>query len=390
MIWVIIFCSVVMVALDYKVTQRLFGPKIEGQARAYLAGMWIVDTMPLIYAIVGLCLRDNSTMQVMISMWIYWGYMVVAIARQPLGIAILLSQSRVVRGLGAIVWCAVATIFFYGMAFTRTDYTIKEIEIASERLPKSFDGYRVLYISDLHLGTMVSPEKELAEIIRICNSQQADVVAFSGDLINIRHEEITPHIEQLLGSLKARDGVYAVTGNHDIGVYIKDSITFTPESNAQQLIEKQQRCGWRVLMDQTEYIGRGADSIALTGISFTKAQQEHRHSSKAAKGDIDKAYKGVPSGIFNITLSHIPQLWDDIIAKQRADLTLAGHTHAMQLRLPIGERGVSPSRILYKRWSGLYEEQGRWLYINDGIGCIMYPMRLGVPPEITLITLRSR
>ena len=127
-------------------------------------------------------------------------------------------------------------------------------------------------------------------------------------------------------------------------------------------------------MDSTEYIHRSNDSIALTGISFTKEQKEQRHSAKAADMEIEHAYDGVPAETFNITLSHIPQHWDDIVAQKRADLTLSGHVHAMQMKLPTKEgRGISPSRILYKRWSGLYEEQGRWLYINDGIGCIMYP-----------------
>ena len=142
-------------------------------------------------------------------------------------------------------------------------------------------------------------------------------------------------------------------------------------------------------MDSTEYIHRSNDSIALTGISFTKEQKEQRHSAKAADMEIGHAYDGVPAETFNITLSHIPQHWDDIVTQKRADLTLSGHVHAMQMKLSTKEgRGISPSRILYKRWSGLYEEQGRWLYINDGIGCIMYPMRLGTPPEITVLTLK--
>jgi predicted MPP superfamily phosphohydrolase len=213
---------------------------------------------------------------------------------------------------------------------------------------------------------------------------------FTGDLINIRQEEITPDLEDILRSFKARDGVFSVMGNHDIGICIKDSITHIPEVNAQQLIDKEQRCGWQVLDDKTAYIRRSVDSIAVTGISFKKELHEERHSAKIPDTDIMKAYKNVPTELFNITLAHIPQHWNEILNAKKADLTLSGHVHAMQMKFPLGKRGVSPSRILYKRWSGLYEEQGRWLNINDGVGCIMYPMRIGTPPTITQITLRCR
>ncbi|MBQ2034090.1 MAG: hypothetical protein II217_06915 [Alistipes sp.] len=142
--------------------------------------------------------------------------------------------------------------------------------------------------------------------------------------------------------------------------------------------------------DKTVYIKRGADSIAITGISFRKELHEDRHSAKLPDTDIMKAYKNVPTELFNITLAHIPQHWNEILDANKADLTLSGHVHAMQMRFPLGKRGISPSQIIYKRWSGLYEEQGRWLYINDGIGCIMYPMRIGTPPTITQITLKCK
>ena len=145
-----------------------------------------------------------------------------------------------------------------------------------------------------------------------------------------------------------------------------------------------------MLDDKTAYIRRGGDSIAVTGISFKKELHEERHSAKIPDTDIMKAYKNVPTKLFNITLAHIPQHWNEILDTKKADLTLSGHVHAMQMKFPLGKRGVSPSRILYKRWSGLYEEQGRWLNINDGVGCIMYPMRIGTPPTITQITLRCR
>lgn len=390
MIWVTLFCSAVMVVLDYKVTQIFFGRKFTRKAKWYLGVMCTADLLPLIWLPAGFCVKDNTTPLIITSMWINYAWLIAAIARQPFNITIFLFKSHWVRVAGAMVSLLAAGIFFYGMAFTRTDYKIEQIELVSERLPKAFDGYKITQISDLHLGSMINPQKELLRITQLCNELQSDAIMFTGDLIDIRQEEIIPQMEDILSSLKAKDGVFSVMGNHDIGIYIKDSITHRPEVNAQQLIEKEQRCGWQVLDDKTIYIKREADSIAVTGISFRKELYEDRHSAKIPDTDIMKAYKGVPTELFNITLSHIPQHWDRILETQKADLTLSGHVHAMQIRLPLGERGISPAVIKYKRWSGLYEEQGRWLNINDGIGCTMWPMRVGTPPTITQITLKSR
>ena len=390
MIWVIAFCSAVMVGLDYKVTQIFFGREFRRSAKWYLGLMWATDLMPLLMALIGLLIKDNLTPWVMTSMWINFAYMVTAIARQPFNIAVILSKNGWIRFAGVVASLLAVGIFFYGMAITRTDYTIEQIELTSERLPKEFDGYRITHITDLHIGSMVNPQKELARIAELCNGLQSNAVMFTGDLINVRQEEITPGLEGILRDFKARDGVFSVMGNHDIGICIKDSITHIPEVNAQQLIDKERRCGWQVLDDKTAYIRRGVDSIAVTGISFRKELHEDRHSAKIPDTDIMKAYKNVPTELFNITLAHIPQHWNEILEAKKADLTLSGHVHAMQMKFPLGKRGVSPSRILYKRWSGLYEEQGRWLNINDGVGCIMYPMRIGTPPTITQITLRCR
>lgn len=390
MFWIVMFCSTVMLGLDYRVTQIFFGRKFSTKAKCYLWVMWATDMLPLIFAFICLFIKDNLTPIVMTSMWVNYIYMVTAIARQPFNIAVLLSKNPLLRITGALVGIAAIVIFFYGMLITRTEYTIERIELTSERLPKTFDGYKITQISDLHIGSMVRPQEELKRVAELCAKMQSDVILFTGDLINIRQEEITPEIEKILKRFRAKDGVYSVMGNHDIGLAIKDSLTHIPEVNAQQLIKKELRCDWQVLNDKTTYIKRGLDSIAVTGISFKKELHDHRHSAKMPDINILKAYDGVPSELFNITLAHIPQHWNDILEHQKADLTLSGHVHAMQMKLPTKGRGISPSRILYKRWSGLYEEQGRWLYINDGIGCIMYPMRIGTPPKLTQITLKCK
>ncbi|MBR5811830.1 MAG: metallophosphoesterase, partial [Alistipes sp.] len=311
-----------------------------------------------------------------------------AVARAPLGLAILISKGRLVRIAGGAVWAALVVVMVHGVVVTRTNYQINRVVIESPRVPKNFSGYRILQLSDLHIGTMLNPEKHISELAELCNQEATDMIAMCGDLVNIRYEELTPSITEALQKFEARDGIYSIIGNHDVGVYIKDSITFTPDNNTRQLILRQKSLGWNVLDNSSEKIYRGGDSIFVTGITYEKELQDHRHSRKLPEVDFAAAYKGVDSDCFTITLSHIPQLWDKILSESQADLTLAGHVHAMQIKLPIGGRGLSPSALLYKRWSGLYEEQGRWLYVNDGIGCVGFPMRIGARPEITIFELR--
>lgn len=384
MIWILLACSILMAFVDYKAADRL------SLRRGWLVTLWSMDALPALSWVFALVVsRDNPTWVSMVMLWANWAYMMLVIARASLMICVVLWRRVWIRLAGAAVSVAMMVAFVYGVVVTRTDYEVRRVVVSSKRLPKSFDGYRIVQLSDMHLGTMLDPEREVAQIVEICNSLDADAVAFTGDLVDIRYSEITPSIAQQLSRLRSRDGVFSVTGNHDIGVYVRDSVALPPDENIRRLYAEQQRMGWTVLDDRGEYVVRGTDSIAITGIAFSPLLQEHRHSSRIPELDLDGLYAEIPDSIFNVTLSHIPQLWEPVLEGGFADLTLSGHVHAMQLKLPIGRRGLSPSMVKYRRWSGLYEEGERWLYINDGVGCVAYPMRVGARPEITLIELRS-
>lgn len=322
----------------------------------------------------------------MASMWVFFAYMLLAAARLPLTLALLVSRQKGIIMAGGAVSVAVVGFFIHGMAVTRTDYEVKHIEICSDRLPASFDGYRIVQISDLHIGTMPDPQHEAERVVEICNGLDADMIAFCGDLINIRHSEIAP-VAQTLSQLRSRDGVYSVTGNHDLGVYVRDTISLPIAENTRRVIAAEREMGWQVLDDSTTYIRRGADSISVTGISFARDWAEKRHSRNLSASGIVHAYAGVPHELFNVTLAHIPQIWDDIVTERYGDITLSGHVHSMQIKLPVGERGISPAALQYKRWSSLYAKHNRNLYINDGLGSVLFPMRLGARPEITVIEL---
>lgn len=378
-----------MLVLDYFTLQRI---SLSEQSRCrVMLLLAITDCLPMAFgALTSLFSLDNPALLNKMGSIASLLYMMLAISRQPLNLAIIISQSRVLRTLGAALSLTAFLIFLYSTLITRTDYDIRKVEICSSRLPKSFDGYKILFIADFHIGTMLSPDKEIGQVVDLCNSLQPDMVAFGGDMVDIRHNEVTPSLSEKLSRIKSRDGVFSVTGNHDIGVYIRDSLRLPLKENTQTLLSKQRAMGWQPLEDETIYIRRNNDSIALTGIAFRQNLQQHRHSKHLPDLGLEQIYNGIPKETFHITLTHLPQMWDMILQVHPSDLTIAGHIHAMQMALQIGKTRLSPAMIPHKRWSGLYENGAHTLYINDGIGYGMYPMRVGAKPEITLLTLRTQ
>lgn len=385
MIWIVSIVSLIAMWLDYMAYRRIY--RRVKRSKLLLAVALADDLLPIATAAIMFLLPDNPRSMIMTSMWIMWVYMATVPPRIIYMVFRLWSRRRIWRTIGCIAAAATMFMVVYGTVVTRTDYRVEKVTLEYDSLPEAFDGYTVVMISDLHIGSMLSPLEECRRIVGLIDSLNADLVVFCGDLINIRVEELTPEIRDILGSIRARDGVMAVTGNHDTGVYIRDEAR-TTETETERLIAAERDMGWRLLDNETAWLRRGTDSISVSGISFLSAWQDNRHSGDISDIDLDPIYADVDAASFNITLSHIPQIWDKIVATGKADLTLSGHIHSMQFKLPAGRRGISPAVILYKRWSGLYREQNDCLYINDGIGCVGIPARIGACPEITLFELK--
>ncbi|MDE5851743.1 MAG: metallophosphoesterase, partial [Alistipes sp.] len=201
--------------------------------------------------------------------------------------------------------------------------------------------------------------------------------------------ELNDRIAAILRGLQAPFGVISVVGNHDAGVYIKDTVRQSPAESQREVIAWQQRLGWQVLQDTTVYFSRDGERISVSGISFDPALRKKRHDAELPPAPLDVVYRDVPDSLFNLTAAHLPQLWPQIVESGYGDLTLSGHVHSMQMKIRLFGRAFSPARWLYERWSGLYSDGSHTLYINDGTGYVAYPMRLGAWPEITSITLRS-
>lgn len=264
-------------------------------------------------------------------------------------------------------------VIAYGSVVDRNRFEIKEVSLEYPELPESFDGYRIIHISDLHARSYAKRTARLERAAQIINGLDADLIAFTGDLISLVPDEIGP-IAASLSTLKAKDGVVSVLGNHDYGTYADTSGVLVDD-----LIAKEREMGWELLLNEHKVLHRGADSIVVIGVENTSVS--HFFPSN---GDLTKASEGT-DGAFRIVLTHDPMHWESEILGQDYALTLSGHTHAMQLSI----FGWSPSSLMFKHSDGLYTEDSQHLYINAGLGETLFPARIGARPEITVITLEK-
>jgi predicted MPP superfamily phosphohydrolase len=239
---------------------------------------------------------------------------------------------------------------------------------------------------------MARPGRQIARLVEAIAAQNGDMVAFTGDLVNLVNTELTPEVTSTLGRLTAPDGVWMVWGNHDLGFYLRDKSGLTPEANFDALAAKVEAMGWRALSDSSTWLRRGADSILLTGLDYPRDSHLNAHNQSLAGVDISAAFDGVTGDPFNVVMAHTPRLWNRILEHGRGDLTLSGHVHSMQTKLRLGRKTWSPAQYMYEQWSGKNVQtmcgKNSVLYINDGIGCVGYPMRIGARGEITVITLK--
>lgn len=265
----------------------------------------------------------------------------------------------------------------YGSFIGRTQFEVKEVTYSSSRLPEAFDGYRIVQLSDLHIGSWQGNESAIRKLVDLVNKQQPDLIVFTGDLVNHRAVELDG-FQEILAGLKAKDGVYSILGNHDYGPYFRWKNEQDLKNNLIDLKEREAAMGWKLLNNANTLLVQDGDSIALIGV---ENEGEPPFSQYA---DLPKAMQGT-EGMFRILLSHNPTHWRrEVLPESDIDLMLAGHTHAMQIQL--GD--YSPSSYIYPEWSGLYLEGTRGLYVNIGIGYVGLPFRFGAWPEITVLTLR--
>ncbi|MGB0315653.1 MAG: metallophosphoesterase [Flavobacteriaceae bacterium] len=286
--------------------------------------------------------------------------------------------SKIALGLAALPF----TSLLYGMYRGKYNYKVLAYELEYEDLPEAFDGFTITQISDIHSGSFDNPEK-VAYGIDLINQQQSDLVLFTGDLVNNKAAEIKPWI-QYFSKISAPHGVYSVLGNHDYGDYTRWETEELKTKNLESLFQSQKEMGWKLLLNEADFIEKKGARLAIVGV-------ENWGNGFKQAGDLDRALAKVEEKDFKILLSHDPSHWEAKVLPHpyKVHLTLSGHTHGMQFGIEIpGWIKWSPVKWRYKQWAGIYEASNQKLNVNRGFGYLAYPGRVGMWPEISVITLK--
>lgn len=277
-----------------------------------------------------------------------------------------------------------AIAFVYGMVRGAYKYRVHKVKVPSPNLPQEFDGFKIVQLSDIHIGSFMD-EAPISRALDIVMQQNADIILFTGDLVNNVTEELNGFEEQLK-RLKAPFGVYSILGNHDYGDYVAWDSKAAKDQNLENLKQKQADFGWKLLMNEHVAIEKNGARIALIGIENWGGNMRFPRYGK-----LKNAYEGAEEYPFKILMSHDPSHWDMqvLLEYPKIDLTLSGHTHGMQFGIEIPGIKWSPIKYLYKNWAGLYKQGEQFLYVNRGLGFLGYPGRLGIWPEITVMELKK-
>ena len=288
--------------------------------------------------------------------------------------------SQIALGLAAVPFLSL----IYGIFEGKYNFKVFKQTIFFPDLPDAFDGFKITQISDVHSGSFDNSEK-INYAIDLINEQESDMILFTGDIVNTHAKEMHPWLDTFNRIKDYKYGKFSILGNHDYGEYVTWPSEKQKDENFQEIKNLYGQIGFKLMLNEHAYIQKGNDKIALIGVenwgvNFKKA------------GDLNKASQDVDQNDFKILMTHDPSHWDAEIKDHPKNfhLTLSGHTHGMQFGIEIpGYFKWSLAQYIYKQWAGLYENVGRYVYVNRGFGFHAYPGRVGIMPEITVIELKK-
>ena len=285
--------------------------------------------------------------------------------------------SQIALGLASIPFASL----LYGMYRGKYNYKVLSYNLEFEDLPDAFDGFKITQISDIHSGSFDNQTK-VQYGVDLVNQQKSDLVLFTGDLVNNRADEIKPWIK-IFNKIKAEFGVFSILGNHDYGDYMRWESPAAKRKNMKDLYDAHNEMGWDLLLNESRFIEKDGERLAIIGV-------ENWGSGFKKAGDLNKALNKVSEKDFKILLTHDPSHWEAQVIPHpfKIHLTLSGHTHGMQFGIEIpGIIKWSPAKWRYKQWAGVYGENKQYLNVNRGFGYLAYPGRVGMWPEVSVITL---
>jgi uncharacterized protein len=285
-------------------------------------------------------------------------------------------------GVGFILSVFMFGWVLYGIIFGRYDFGVEHVEVRVENLPDSFDGFRIAHFSDTHLGSFHRTSPVVKGIRKIIEAEP-DLLVFTGDMVNNEAVEAERFVD-LFAGIPSPYGKFSILGNHDMGDYRRWYTIDEKSANLQQLKEFQNEMGFELLRNSHRFITIGEDSIMVAGVDNWGIPPFH------GTGDLQAALGEYADYPYIILLSHDPSHWThEVVPATNIMLTLSGHTHGFQVGIRTPWFNWSPVTVKYPLWNGLYQEQGQYLYVNRGFGFLGFPGRMGMPPEITVLTLKK-
>lgn len=296
-------------------------------------------------------------------------------------------NAGVIKGIGSITAAFLFFTMIWGHFVTTKRFDVREYNISSPKIPQSFNNYRIVQFSDLHVGNFNNDTTLIRRLTDTINHLNPDLILFTGDLVSYHSKEVLPYMEQL-SSLHAKQGVYAVLGNHDYSEYHRWKNEGEKEKDFESFKTLIGELGWKLLNNESVRITKDTSSIILAGMENWGEPPFPTH------GDLELTLNSTSpeKNDFILLMSHNPEFWRHNIRdkEKNIDLTLSGHTHAMQMKVNLAGKVYSPAAMRYPLWGGFHTDSyGKSILINEGIGNVFYPMRVGALPEISVITLNS-
>ena len=296
----------------------------------------------------------------------------------------LIQRRSFISKIALIIAALPIPFVIHGIYRGRHNYRVLSYELEFNDLPAEFDGYKITHISDIHSGSLQKINK-VEYAVDLINKQNSDLVLFTGDFVNNKAIELNKW-KKIFSKIKAKDGKFSVLGNHDYGDYVNWKSDQEKKENFKNLLNSQKEMGFKLLLNESVNIKSLNQSISLVGV------ENWGKGGFRKNGDIDKACLGLRKKDFKVVMSHDPSHWDQILLNHQTHfhLTLSGHTHGMQFGIEIpGWIKWSPVKWVYKYWAGIYYEKNQYLNVNRGFGVLGFPGRVGVWPEISVITLKK-
>jgi predicted MPP superfamily phosphohydrolase len=283
---------------------------------------------------------------------------------------------------GASILClGIFLSILFGMVVGRYDIRVEKQSLYFPDIPDQMDSFKIVQISDIHLGSLGKDSETLKESIKLIDQLHPDLLLFTGDIVNNFGDEFSG-FEPYLKQMTAKYGKFAIQGNHDYGDYYSWPDSVSKSKNLEQIENGMRNAGFALLLNQWQKISVKDSSFALIGV------ENWGHKPFPQYADLQIATQGIPPNYFKILMTHDPAHWTSIVAPQTdIPLTLSGHTHGGQFGIRIAGIEFSPLYLISKTWGGLYQSGNKYLYVNRGLGTIGFPGRVEMRPEITLLTL---